>query len=425
MTASTSLKPQSSHPKPRTLGELKRIPDFDAGSVSRSVKDEIRGNLLRFDRARRAAFSRHSRIRRYRRAANRQRPALAPQFYSSGTSRPGQEPHFARPHQSSRRRNSCGRWVRDQRRPAQAHLPRVPRKNHRRRRQHADRLDATRQPLRRKARHTRRDHGRHYRRRRSDSRRARWTRSFRRADHSLRICFPAPTAGSSASTSCPTSPEKFRWDFSTSCRKATSRLRVTRCVCRSTSCWSSPPIPRTIPREAKSSLRSRIASARKFALTIPRTSAKAWSSPLRKRGLNASAGRAIEVPQYLREIVEEIAFQAREDKRVDRRSGVSQRLPITTLESVVSSAEQRAARNARGGFLRQCRRRLFRSARHHRQDGAGIRRRTERCGHCRARADPHRDRPRLHQILRRSQLSTGNSVVRTGRRTEASRAGHH
>jgi magnesium chelatase subunit I len=50
------------------------------------------------------------------------------------------------------------------------------------------------------------------------------------------------------------------------------------------------------------------------------------------------------VPQYLRQVVEEIAFQAREDKRVDRRSGVSQRLPITTLESLVSSAEQRAAR---------------------------------------------------------------------------------
>jgi magnesium chelatase subunit I len=52
----------------------------------------------------------------------------------------------------------------------------------------------------------------------------------------------------------------------------------------------------------------------------------------------------VEVPAYLREVVEEIAFQAREDKRVDRRSGVSQRLPITTLESLVSSAEQRAAR---------------------------------------------------------------------------------
>jgi magnesium chelatase subunit I len=52
----------------------------------------------------------------------------------------------------------------------------------------------------------------------------------------------------------------------------------------------------------------------------------------------------IDVPEYLREVIEEIAFQAREDKRVDKRSGVSQRLPITTLESAVSSAEQRAAR---------------------------------------------------------------------------------
>jgi len=57
------------------------------------------------------------------------------------------------------------------------------------------------------------------------------------------------------------------------------------------------------------------------------------------------AARKVEVPKYLREVIEEIAFQARQDKRVDRRSGVSQRLPITTLESVVSSAEQRAARN--------------------------------------------------------------------------------
>jgi magnesium chelatase subunit I len=56
------------------------------------------------------------------------------------------------------------------------------------------------------------------------------------------------------------------------------------------------------------------------------------------------SGKKIEVPLYLRQVVEEIAFQAREDKRVDRRSGVSQRLPITTLESLVSSAEQRAAR---------------------------------------------------------------------------------
>ena len=52
----------------------------------------------------------------------------------------------------------------------------------------------------------------------------------------------------------------------------------------------------------------------------------------------------VEVPDYLREIVEETAFQARDDKRVDKRSGVSQRLPISTLENLVSSAEQRTAR---------------------------------------------------------------------------------
>ena len=52
----------------------------------------------------------------------------------------------------------------------------------------------------------------------------------------------------------------------------------------------------------------------------------------------------VEVPDYLRHLIEEIAFQARDDKRVDKRSGVSQRLPITVLESVVSSAEQRVVR---------------------------------------------------------------------------------
>jgi magnesium chelatase subunit I len=52
-----------------------------------------------------------------------------------------------------------------------------------------------------------------------------------------------------------------------------------------------------------------------------------------------------EIPHYIREVVEEIAFQARDDKRVDKRSGVSQRLPISTLENVLSSAEQRAVRS--------------------------------------------------------------------------------
>ncbi len=47
----------------------------------------------------------------------------------------------------------------------------------------------------------------------------------------------------------------------------------------------------------------------------------------------------------IRETVEEIAFQARRDQRVDKRSGVSQRLSISCLENVVSNAERRALIN--------------------------------------------------------------------------------
>jgi magnesium chelatase subunit I len=47
---------------------------------------------------------------------------------------------------------------------------------------------------------------------------------------------------------------------------------------------------------------------------------------------------------YIREVIEHVAFLAREDKRIDKRSGVSQRLPITVLENVVSNAERRALR---------------------------------------------------------------------------------
>ncbi|HTS64955.1 MAG TPA: hypothetical protein VMH28_23185 [Candidatus Acidoferrales bacterium] len=50
----------------------------------------------------------------------------------------------------------------------------------------------------------------------------------------------------------------------------------------------------------------------------------------------------VRVPDYVRRVVEQVAFLAREDKRVDKRSGVSQRLPISVLENMVSNAERRA-----------------------------------------------------------------------------------
>jgi magnesium chelatase subunit I len=50
----------------------------------------------------------------------------------------------------------------------------------------------------------------------------------------------------------------------------------------------------------------------------------------------------LEIPGYVREVVEEVAFQARADRKIDKRSGVSQRLAITCLENVLSNAERRA-----------------------------------------------------------------------------------
>jgi len=77
------------------------------------------------------------------------------------------------------------------------------------------------------------------------------------------------------------------------------------------------------------------------AITI--TEQESWTA--RSYNDAQTAGTRIDnifIPHYIRQIVEQIAFIAREDKKVDNRSGVSQRLPISTMELVVSNAERRA-----------------------------------------------------------------------------------
>ena len=56
----------------------------------------------------------------------------------------------------------------------------------------------------------------------------------------------------------------------------------------------------------------------------------------------ADGREGVVVPEFIREVVEQIAFEAREDNHVDKHSGVSQRMPITVMESVVSNAERRS-----------------------------------------------------------------------------------
>jgi magnesium chelatase subunit I len=58
--------------------------------------------------------------------------------------------------------------------------------------------------------------------------------------------------------------------------------------------------------------------------------------------IRRNSGRTILVPQFVKQVVEAIAFKARADQRVDKRSGVSQRLPISCLENVLSNAERRS-----------------------------------------------------------------------------------
>ena len=59
----------------------------------------------------------------------------------------------------------------------------------------------------------------------------------------------------------------------------------------------------------------------------------------------ARDGMCVEIPDFVEETVERIAFLARDDRRIDQRSGVSQRMPITIMETIVSNAERRALRH--------------------------------------------------------------------------------
>ena len=53
----------------------------------------------------------------------------------------------------------------------------------------------------------------------------------------------------------------------------------------------------------------------------------------------------VHVPELIRVIIERIAWEARDSEYVDRKSGVSARLTISAMESVISAAERRALRN--------------------------------------------------------------------------------
>jgi magnesium chelatase subunit I len=74
---------------------------------------------------------------------------------------------------------------------------------------------------------------------------------------------------------------------------------------------------------------------KEISLGVEITKQEAWTA---REGLK----ERLLIPEFIRETIEQIAFEARDDQRIDKHSGVSQRLPITVMESAVSNAERRS-----------------------------------------------------------------------------------
>ncbi len=87
-------------------------------------------------------------------------------------------------------------------------------------------------------------------------------------------------------------------------------------------------------------LRDRISS--QILTHYPRRIEDALAITAQEADVERGGAVAVDVPGWMREAVEEVAFRARASELVDQASGVSARLPIALLELVVSNAERRA-----------------------------------------------------------------------------------
>ena len=132
------------------------------------------------------------------------------------------------------------------------------------------------------------------------------------------------------------------------------------------------------------------------------------------------AGRAVHVPDFLKEILAQFTFEARACPEINQSSGVSVRVTINNYESVLSNAEKRAVRLGEPEIVP----RLLRSARalrlHRRQDRDRVRRRgAQRERHHRAAAQSRRAggvRPALQ--ARGADADRRPLRIRLGRRGE-------
>ena len=81
---------------------------------------------------------------------------------------------------------------------------------------------------------------------------------------------------------------------------------------------------------------------RELGIGVEITRQEAWAE---RGGEGAPDAPAVRVPHVFREVVEQVAFEARASEYVDQKSGVSARLTRAALEDLISAAERRALLN--------------------------------------------------------------------------------
>src|SRR5450759_3903950 len=343
MTASTSMKSHSQHPKPRTLGELKGIPDFDAGSVSRSVKDEIRGNLLRLiERGEplfpgihgyedtvvpqivNALLSRHNFILLGLRGQAKSRilrglinllDAEIPVVVGCEINDDPLKPicRACRERVSAEGDNTPIAWMpRDSRYVEKLATPDVTM---------ADIIGDV-DPIRA-------------------------ARGGRDLSDELTIHYgllPRANRGIFGINELPDLAGKIQFRLFNIMHENNIQFKgyPVRMPLDVLLVFTANPEDYTARGKIITPLKDRIGS--EIRTHYPETLEEGMAITAQEAWANRGAA-PIEIPQYVREVIERIAFAARDDKKIDKRSGVSQRLPISAIENVVSNAERRALTN--------------------------------------------------------------------------------
>ena len=137
-------------------------------SLRRSVKDELRANLICKLQRREELFPRHRRLRGQRRSAGGQRDSVPAQFHPAGIARTGENPPDPHADHAVRSVDALRRRMRDSRQSVRPDLPPMQGADRGEGRCDAHRVSCSRAPVRRKAGDARCDDRGHDRRYRSD-----------------------------------------------------------------------------------------------------------------------------------------------------------------------------------------------------------------------------------------------------------------